>query len=185
MKTTLYINPLDLQRAVGFTATEKHDRPTLQHIEIEYAPLVIDEALGKTALGKSKLRATDSFRMIEVETDIDTGSNESLTEPSRWYLDRLDALAAISKARIKKFPYAICEVSSEVVGIFPRVVEMWEKPATGLTTISFNSKLLADSIKALKCQNIRLEFAGNGERVLLAPDNSRVRALIMPIRTEI
>lgn len=184
MKATLYINPLDLQRAVAFTALEKAGRPNLCQVQIEYTRPVEDLENARMTNGKSMLRATDSFRMVEIETSI-SADNQEPPSAGMWYIERLDALAAMAKARIKKFPYAICEVNDEVANFPKGINALWEKPASSLEQISFNSKLLADSIKALRCQNVRLEFAGGNERVVLAPENSRVRALIMPIRTEI
>lgn len=184
MNTILYINPLDLQRAVSFTAPIKDGVPAQRNVQIEYKPTTVDEQLGKTVLGTSLLRATDSFRMIEVETCIDTKYEEhgvAVVEAGTWYIDQLDALAAIAEAKIKKLPYAICKVNDEVQS-FPNAAAMWEKPAETLSKVSFSSKLLVDSIKAIKCQNVRLEFAGEGQRVLIQPDNKRIRALLMPIR---
>lgn len=181
MKTTLFIKPIDLQRAVAFCAGDDN-RFALRNVQIDYAPMVSDDANYGLKFGKSKLRATDSFRMIEVETDISTEDSKDM-EAGTWYIERLDALSALAEARIKKAPFAICEVNDEVNN-FPKVDHLWGKDSVGLEKVSFSSKLLADSIKALKCQNVRLEFAGNNERALILPDNKRIRALIMPIRSD-
>lgn len=184
MIRTLYIDPLDLQRAVAFTATD-NGRSVIQNIQIEYRPAIADEHYPtKLTMGKSVLRATDSYRMVEIETGIDYHV-DAPDESGMWFIHRHDALTAIAEARIKKLPLIACKVNDSHREKFPRVSELWEKPTQNVEKVSFNSKLITDSIKALKCQNVRLEFAGSNERVLISPEDSRIRALIMPIRTEV